>query len=219
MQYIDTALGEVIEAMERAGIYDDSLLIVVADHGIALRPNIEHWRQIAPDTVGEIAAVPLFVKAPDGEGAGLIDDRRALTIDIVPTIADVLGVDFPWTTEGSSLFAPEPERTETTTSGPQSDATYGVGGDEKLAVADATQTGFRPAIRMSYYLRGPRTWWAMTSRPSPASARTSRSESIGRKGLPTSTLPPTPFPPASPARWLASARARRSLSLWSSMVR
>ena len=135
VQYIDTALGEVIEAMERAGIYDDSLLIVVADHGIALRPNIEHWRQIAPDTVGEIAAVPLFVKAPNGEGAGLIDDRRALTVDIVPTIADVLEVDFPWTTEGSSLFAPEPERTETTTSGPQSDATYGVGGEEKLAVA------------------------------------------------------------------------------------
>jgi len=135
VQYIDTAIGEVIEAMTEAGIYDESLLIVVADHGIALRPNIEHWRQIAPDTVGEIAAVPLFVKAPAGAGAGVIDDRRALTVDIVPTIGDVLGFDVPWATDGSSLFAPEAERVETTTTGPFSEATYGVSGTEKLAVA------------------------------------------------------------------------------------
>lgn len=142
VQYVDTALGDVIEAMERTGIYDDSLLVVVADHGIALRPDIEHWRQITPDTVGEIAAVPLFVKAPGGAGAGVIDDRRALTVDIVPTIADVLSVVFPWPTEGSSLFAAEPARTETTTVGPQSDATYGVSGTEKLAVAQRNAVWF-----------------------------------------------------------------------------
>lgn len=141
VQYVDTAVGDVIEAMEDAGTYDDSLFIVLADHGIALRPNIEHWRKISPDTVGEVAAIPLFVKAPGGRGSG-IDDRRALTIDIVPTIADILGLDVPWPVEGSSLFGPEPERTETTTRGPQSEATFGVSGTEKLAVAERNSLWF-----------------------------------------------------------------------------
>jgi hypothetical protein len=110
------------------------VLIVVADHGIALRPNIEHWRRIAPDTVGEVAAVPLFVKAPVAV-EGTIDDRRALTIDIVPTIADVLQYRVPWDVEGQSQLGPPPHRTETTTTGPVSEATYGVDGSEKLAVA------------------------------------------------------------------------------------
>ncbi len=134
VEYVDTALGEVVAAMKQAGIYEDSLLIVVADHGIALRPNIEHWRRIGPDTVGDVAAVPLFVKPPGG-GTGHIDDRRALTIDIVPTIADLLDFELPWEAEGSSLFGPVQDRPETTTTGPTSSATYGIDGMEKLAVA------------------------------------------------------------------------------------
>jgi hypothetical protein len=142
VQYIDTALGELMDTMEEKGIYDEALVIVVADHGIALRPNIEHWRQITPETVGEIAAVPLFVKAPGGQGAGVIDDRRALTIDIMPTIADLLGFDLPWVADGSSLFANPVERTQTTTFGPSSEATYGVDGKEKLAVAARNEAWF-----------------------------------------------------------------------------
>lgn len=142
VEYVDTVLGEVMAAMETAGIYDDSLLILVADHGIALRPNIEHWRRIGPDTVGDVAAVPLFVKPPGG-GEGTIDDRRALTIDIVPTIADVLQFRPPWAVDGQSLLGPPPIRTETTTTGPVSSATYGVDGSEKLAVA-ARNSGWMP---------------------------------------------------------------------------
>ena len=42
VQYVDTVLGRVIDRLEAAGTYDDTLLVVVADHGIAIRPNIEH---------------------------------------------------------------------------------------------------------------------------------------------------------------------------------
>ncbi|HUO45660.1 MAG TPA: sulfatase-like hydrolase/transferase [Acidimicrobiia bacterium] len=141
VQYVDHALGTLIEEMEAAGIYDDALLIVVADHGIALRPDIEHWRRIDDDTVGDVAAIPLFVKAPGVEG-GVIDDRRALTIDIVPTIADVLEFRLPWEAEGSSLLGPPPPRVETTTTGPTSSATFGVDGNEKLAVAERNARWF-----------------------------------------------------------------------------
>jgi hypothetical protein len=134
VQYTDRAIGQIIDAMVSAGIYDDSLLIVVADHGISFVPGIEHWRRIRPETVGDIAAIPLFIKAP-GRPGGVIDDRRALTIDLLPTIADVVGFDPPWQVEGASLFGPSPRRAETTTVGPTTSATFGVDGTEKLAMA------------------------------------------------------------------------------------
>jgi hypothetical protein len=147
VQYVDTAVGQVIAALREAGIYDESLFVVVADHGIALRPNIEHWRKITADTVGEVAAVPLFIKPPAGttavDRAGTIDDRRAHTTDIVPTIADLLGFALPWEADGVSLFGPDPQRTETTTTGPSSSATFGVEGEEVLAVA-ARNAGWFP---------------------------------------------------------------------------
>jgi hypothetical protein len=120
--------------MQAAGIYEQAMLIVVADHGIAIRTNVEHWRRITPETIGEVPAVPLFIKAP-GRPGGVIDDRRALTIDILPTIADVLGFNPPWGAEGLSLFGPDPGRTKTTTTGPDGSVTYGVEGVEKLNVA------------------------------------------------------------------------------------
>ena len=135
VQYADHAIGQIIDAMKTAGIYENSMLIVVADHGISFEPGIEHWRRIRPETVGDIAPVPMFVKAP-GRPGGIIDDRRALTIDILPTIADVLGFDPPWEVQGVSLFGPDPHRSETTTVGPTTSETFGADGSEKLAKAE-----------------------------------------------------------------------------------
>jgi Sulfatase len=133
--YVDRVLGEVITALEHEGLYEGSLMVVVADHGVAIRPGVDHQRTITEDTVGEIAPVPLFVKLPGNDRAGTIDDRRALTIDIIPTIAQVIEARLPSGVEGLSLLGPKPGRDETTTYGPHSRATYGVEGGEKLAVA------------------------------------------------------------------------------------
>lgn len=133
-QYADTALGRIVDSLQAAGIYEQAMVVVVADHGITVRPGVPHQRDIEEDTVGSIAAVPLFVKAP-GHLGGVIDDRRAETIDIVPTIADVVGANLNWVPDGSSLFGPEPLRTETNTVGPRGEVTFGTTGEEKLAVA------------------------------------------------------------------------------------
>jgi len=132
--YADHVLGEVIAALEARGIYDDALVVAVADHGITIRPGVDHQRTISETSIGSVAAVPLFVKRPHDDG-GLIDDRRALTIDILPTIADVIGASLPADVEGVSLLEPAPDRDSTTTDGPEGEVTYGVSGDEKLEVA------------------------------------------------------------------------------------
>lgn len=133
-QYADTALGEILDSIKAAGLYEQALVVVVADHGITVRPGVAHQRDIEEDTVGSIAAIPLFIKAP-GHPGGIVDDRRAETIDVLPTIADVVGANLNWEPDGSSLFGPEPLRVETTTFGPRGEVTFGTSGTEKLAVA------------------------------------------------------------------------------------
>ncbi len=56
--------------------------------------------------------MPLFVKEPFQE-KGRVDDHPVQTIDILPTIADVLGVTPLWDgLDGRSVFAPGPPATE-----------------------------------------------------------------------------------------------------------
>lgn len=133
--YADRVLGEVIAALEDQGVYDQALMVVVADHGISFSPGVAKNRRITEETVGEIAAIPMFVKLPGNEHGGRIDDRRALTIDVLPTIADVIGAELPAGVEGVSLLGADPGRAQTTTRGPDTEATYGAEGNEKLAVA------------------------------------------------------------------------------------
>ena len=132
--YADHVLGEMIAALEAAGLYDEAVVVVVADHGISIKPGVPHQRTITETTIGEIAAVPLFVKAPGLEG-GVVDDRRALTIDVLPTIADVIEAELPGDIQGASLLGPPVERGETTTIGPDTRVTFGPHGAEKLVVA------------------------------------------------------------------------------------
>jgi Sulfatase len=135
VQFVDTILGQVLDQLDRAGVYDDTLVVVVADHGIAIKPNVVHRRVILPDTVGEVAAVPLFIKEPHQPKGG-IDDYRAETIDVLPTIADVLGIDLPWATDGVSLSSPNrPVRTQSQMEGAEGIVTFGVDGSEVKAVA------------------------------------------------------------------------------------
>ncbi len=132
--YADHALGEILDALDEAGLYEEAMIVLVADHGIAVRQNVEHQRTITPETIGEIAAVPLLIKVPGVEG-GKVDHRRALTIDIVPTVAEVMGVELSWQPEGRSLLGRDPARTTSITQTPAGLVTYGVDGTEVLEVA------------------------------------------------------------------------------------
>jgi Sulfatase len=101
--YTDLALGRILDRLEETGLYDDSLVVVVADHGVSFRPSGER-RRVEPGNMEEIAFVPLFVKAP-GQARGEVVDAPARTLDIVPTVADLLGVEVPWELDGRSLLA------------------------------------------------------------------------------------------------------------------
>jgi hypothetical protein len=101
VEYTDRALGLIVKRLKQKGIYDRALMIVVADHGVSFRAG-QPRRRPTPGNMQDIAFVPLFVKLPH-EHTGHVDDGFAQTIDVVPTIADVLGVKIPWHVDGRSL--------------------------------------------------------------------------------------------------------------------
>ena len=102
--YADRLVGDLIARLRRLGILDRALVVVAADHGIAFVPGVER-REVQPETVDQIAGVPLFVKAP-GQRGGEVDDRPARTVDVLPTIAGMLGVELPFEVDGETLTGP-----------------------------------------------------------------------------------------------------------------
>ena len=133
VQYADTIVGDMIKRLEASGSYDDALIVVLADHGAAFRAGVDR-REISPTTVGDIAAVPLFIKRPNDHQGGT-DDYRAETVDITPTVADVIGAEIEWPLDGVSLFDPgRPTREQSTMVGEEV-VTFGSDGHEKIEVA------------------------------------------------------------------------------------
>ena len=106
LQYVDTVVGTLVARLRAAGLYDDALLAVTADHGASLRPGFPFLRA-TDDSFADIAAVPLFIKRP-GQREGQTLDANVETIDILPTLAAELGIRLPWTTDGANALDPDP---------------------------------------------------------------------------------------------------------------
>jgi Sulfatase len=102
--YTDRELGHVMRRLRRTGMFDRTLFVVMADHGYSFEVGVKSRRQVTERNIGEIAAVPFFVKMPR-QTVGRVDHGLIRTVDLLPTIADVLGVRQPWQADGHSAFA------------------------------------------------------------------------------------------------------------------
>jgi hypothetical protein len=102
----DRLIGDIVTKLRAIDAYEDSLIIVTADHGVAFNDG-DPVRGLSRGNYPQIAWVPLFVKAP-GQRTPVVDDAPARTIDIVPTIADHLDIRLPWEVDGRSLAKPAP---------------------------------------------------------------------------------------------------------------
>jgi len=104
--YVDSLVGRLVARLRHLGRYDDTLIVVTADHGEQFG---EHGRVYHAFSLYEPAArVPLIVKWPrphaDGR-AGTSEERLASLADVLPTVCDVAGVAAPEELDGRSLLA------------------------------------------------------------------------------------------------------------------
>lgn len=109
--YTDGLVGQLVERMKTAGTWDKALLVITADHGAGLTPG-QKSRLLDTDNPAELAYVPLFVKLP-GQQTGKVDERNAMNVDLLPTVADALDVKLPFKVDGVSLLGtPRPNLTK-----------------------------------------------------------------------------------------------------------
>lgn len=104
VELADRWVGELTARLRAEGLYDECLLIVTADHGVSFRPG-ENRRYLSGNNADEILSVPLFVKLPH-QAAGGVSDRNVDTVDILPTVLDVLDIPSPAGLDGESLVRP-----------------------------------------------------------------------------------------------------------------
>lgn len=107
--YVDALLGDIVDTLRERGIYDDALLIVTSDHGISFEAGGPirgiGGQDLSADALADVAWVPLFVKEP-GQQVGSVSDANTSSLDVLPTIADVLQVEIPWAVDGQSVLGP-----------------------------------------------------------------------------------------------------------------
>ena len=100
--FVDRLIGDLLDRLRETDMYDSSLVVVTADHGISFRPG-QSRRGATQVTLPDIAFVPLFVKQP-GQEQGEVPDYHVEILDVLPTIAEALGVTLPWRINGRSAL-------------------------------------------------------------------------------------------------------------------
>ncbi len=105
LQYADLQLGGILDHLESQGRFDETVVAVTADHGIGFIPG-GSIRDFELMTAPEVAWVPMLVKGSD-QTEPFVSDAPATTLDLVPTLAERIGVVVPWETDGRPLAPDE----------------------------------------------------------------------------------------------------------------
>ncbi len=111
VMFLDRLVGELVQRLREQNLYDSTLLVITADHGASFLPG-DSRRVVTATNYMDIISVPLIIKAP-GQREGVVSDRNVESMDILPTLVEMLGVGTEWPLEGQSALAAEaPERPE-----------------------------------------------------------------------------------------------------------
>ena len=102
VSYLDNQIGALFSRLKELGLYDNTIIAFTSDHGESLGEHgiyFDH-RRLFEDTV----KVPLILKIPDKTNRGLRISSITDSIDIMPTLLELVGIDRPDLIRGRSLL-------------------------------------------------------------------------------------------------------------------
>jgi arylsulfatase A-like enzyme len=101
--YADEQFGAFLDGLRARGLYDDALIILLADHGESFGEHgfLQHGSTLFQPQI----AIPLIVKLPGRSRDGTVVDDPVQQIDLLPTVLALTGVAAPEPLRGSSLLA------------------------------------------------------------------------------------------------------------------
>ncbi len=100
--FMDAQVGRVVEALDKLGLSDNTIVIMTSDHGYHM---YEHglWQKMS--LFENSAHVPLIVRLPKDERAGQRTRALSELVDLYPTLSDLCGLTAPDYIDGKSLKA------------------------------------------------------------------------------------------------------------------
>jgi arylsulfatase A-like enzyme len=101
--FTDAQVGRLIDELNSRGLMDKTILIITSDHGEIL---YEHEYYFGHDIglYDECIMVPLIIRVPGLDPRGLRISPLVQSLDIMPTVLEVLGINRPGYLEGKSLL-------------------------------------------------------------------------------------------------------------------
>ncbi len=106
IRYQDDQVGRLLVKLDELGIYDNTILVFVSDHGEEFREHgqWEHGGRMW----NELVHVPLILSIPEGVHPGLTPPQRvpapvSLT-DVMPSLLDLLGLNSAMSCQGTSFL-------------------------------------------------------------------------------------------------------------------
>ena len=104
----DTAFEMILQKLRETNRWDNTIVILTADHGEGLYDHEEFSHSIL--LYEETTHVPLIIHVPGRAWRGRRPDTVSL-VDIAPTVLDLLGIEPPEQMDGRSLIeSPDPDR-------------------------------------------------------------------------------------------------------------
>ena len=98
----DAQFGLLMDYLKQQGLYQDALIIVVADHG---EEFLDHEEAGHGHTLyQELVHIPMMIKWPGNEYGGSRARFRSGLIDVVPTVLSYLGAELPAELEGMAVL-------------------------------------------------------------------------------------------------------------------
>ena len=96
---VDAQIGRIVEHLKRAGVYDDTLVVLTSDHGEMAG---DHHLFGKLGYFDQSYHIPLIIRAP-GSATGRRVEAFTESVDVAPTILDWLGGPVPRAMDGASL--------------------------------------------------------------------------------------------------------------------
>jgi len=105
ISFVDREIGRLFDFMEDRRLNSDTLWVITSDHGEGL--GCHNYYKHSKHIYNEQLHVPLMLMFPDGEFANTKVDRLVRHVDILPTVAEILGTSLDkqnMSVQGSSLM-------------------------------------------------------------------------------------------------------------------
>ena len=98
---LDLAVGQMIDALQAQGLWEDTIVIFTSDHGEYLGDHGLVYK--SPTGVDSLLHVPFVLRAPGADLPEVVDTPMS-NCDVIPTLASLCGIEAPPNIDGVDLL-------------------------------------------------------------------------------------------------------------------